>query len=50
MKWITEQQVKLKKIMDSNWKQTLNVGPLDVFGLDIGTSAVKIVQLRKERR
>jgi len=31
-----------------NWKQTINFGNNDVFGLDIGSSAVKIVALRKD--
>jgi len=30
-----------------NWKKTINFGDNDLFGLDIGSSAVKIVALRK---
>ncbi|MFH1719580.1 MAG: type IV pilus assembly protein PilM [Planctomycetota bacterium] len=31
-----------------NWKRTINFGNNDVFGLDIGSTAVKIVALRKD--
>jgi len=31
-----------------NWKRTINFGNNDVLGLDIGSSAVKIVALRKD--
>lgn len=48
MKWIAEQQVKLKKIAGLDWKRKLSVGQLEVFGLDIGSSAVKMVQLHKK--
>jgi type IV pilus assembly protein PilM len=48
MKWIEEQQVKLKKIADLDWKRILKIGQQQVFGLDIGSSAIKMVQLHKD--
>jgi type IV pilus assembly protein PilM len=33
---------------DLNWKNFLNLGHDEVLGLDVGSSAVKIVQLRKQ--
>ena len=47
MKWLQEQQDKLKKLTNLDWKQTFKVGQYQVFGLDIGTSSVKMVQLQK---
>ncbi len=46
MKWIGEQQVKLKEIV-VDWKQIFKGGQQQVFGLDIGSSAIKMVQLHK---
>ena len=46
MKWIEEQQVKLKEIA-ADWKQIFKRGQFQVFGLDIGSSAIKMVQLHK---
>lgn len=31
-----------------DWERILNFGPAEVFGLDIGSSAVKMIQLRKD--
>jgi type IV pilus assembly protein PilM len=31
-----------------DWKKTLSLGQSEIFGLDIGSSAVKMIQLRKE--
>jgi len=31
-----------------DWERVLNFGPVEVFGLDIGSSAVKVIQLRKK--
>jgi type IV pilus assembly protein PilM len=31
-----------------DWERLLNFGPVEVFGLDIGSSAVKLVRLRKD--
>jgi type IV pilus assembly protein PilM len=47
MKWIKEQQVKLKEIVDLDWKRIFKVSQYQVFGLDIGSSAIKVVQLQK---
>jgi type IV pilus assembly protein PilM len=47
MKWIEEQQDKFKKIVDLDWKQMLKASQLQVFGLDIGSSSIKAVQLHK---
>ncbi len=38
----------LQKIMSLNWKQLLKLEHQAVLGLDIGSSSVKIVQLRKD--
>jgi type IV pilus assembly protein PilM len=46
MKWIEEQQIKLKEIA-VDWKRIFKLGQQQVFGLDIGSSAIKMVQLRK---
>lgn len=48
MKWIEEQRVKLKKIVDLDWKRILKIGQQQVFGLDIGSSTIKVVQLHKD--
>lgn len=31
-----------------DWERILNFGPVEVFGLDIGSSSVKLIQLRKD--
>jgi type IV pilus assembly protein PilM len=46
MKLIEKQQIKLKEIA-ADWKQIFRRGRLQVFGLDIGSSAIKMVQLHK---
>ena len=47
MKWIEEQQIKLKEVA-ADWKQRFKIGQRNqVFGLDIGSSAIKMVQLHK---
>jgi type IV pilus assembly protein PilM len=31
-----------------DWERMLNIGPVEVFGLDVGSSAVKLIRLRKD--
>lgn len=38
---------KMRKLRNLNWQQVLNVNQYDVLGLDIGSSTVRIIQLRK---
>lgn len=47
MKWIKDQQLTLKEITDLGWKQMLSRNQRQTFGLDIGSSSIKIVQLHK---
>ncbi len=47
MKWIEEQRAKLKEIA-VDWRRIFKVGRQQVFGLDIGSSAIKMVQLHKD--
>ncbi len=37
---------RLLKLEHLNWKRSLNIGQDDVLGLDIGSSVVRVVQLR----
>jgi type IV pilus assembly protein PilM len=43
-----EKKVWFKGFMNLDWKQLLNLEETQILGLDIGSSAVRIVQLRKD--
>jgi len=39
---------RLLKLEHLDWKRSLNIGQDDVLGLDIGSSVVRVVQLRRD--
>jgi len=46
--WLSVIWLSCEGYIDLNWKRTINFGNNDIFGLDIGSSAVKIVALHKD--
>ena len=41
-------KTQIEKLLNLNWKELLNIRQSEVLGLDIGSSTVKLIQMRKD--